>query len=160
MLDHHQSTCNFDRNITIFIQKLHVKILSWAFGFSPRHRAANKHNVETPTMVDSQWNILYWGSKWIFHTVCWDAVGCDWGQPLFTLGLPMFALSLLHFLSLLWAPSTNIYFLKNLSKVPFEGHTHNPYRFKTWIGFVGQILSWELLPFEVFFSCLLMSSWE
>ena len=32
------------------------------------------------------------------------------GQPLFTLGLAMFALSLVDFLSLLWAPSTNICF--------------------------------------------------
>ena len=30
------------------------------------------------------------------------------GQPLFTLGLLMFALSLVDFLSLLWSPSTNI----------------------------------------------------
>ena len=22
---------------------------------------------------------LYWGSKWIFITVCWGAVGCEWG---------------------------------------------------------------------------------
>ena len=37
------------------------------------------HSVETPSMVDPQWGILYWGSKWIFHTVCWDAVGCEGG---------------------------------------------------------------------------------
>ena len=23
--------------------------------------------------------IWYWGSKWNFHTVCWSAVGCEWG---------------------------------------------------------------------------------
>ena len=23
--------------------------------------------------------IWYWGSKWNLHTVCWDAVGCEWG---------------------------------------------------------------------------------
>ena len=32
------------------------------------------------------------------------------GQPLFTLGLPMFSLSLQYFLSLLWGPSNNIDF--------------------------------------------------
>ena len=30
-------------------------------------------------MVDPQWNIFYWGSKWNLHTVCWSAVGCEWG---------------------------------------------------------------------------------
>ena len=47
-------------------------------------------------------------------------------QPLFTLGLHMFALSLADFLSLLWAPSTNIYFF--LSKVPFEALKQYPCR--------------------------------
>ena len=36
------------------------------------------HSVESPSMVDPQWNILYWGSKWNLHTVCWVAVGCEW----------------------------------------------------------------------------------
>ena len=31
------------------------------------------HSVETPSMVDPSWNILYWGSKWIFQTVYWGA---------------------------------------------------------------------------------------
>ena len=26
-----------------------------------------------------QWDICYWGSKWNLHTVCWSAVGCEWG---------------------------------------------------------------------------------
>ena len=63
-----------------------------------------KHSVESPGMVDPQWNLLYWGSKWNLHTVCWDAVGCERGQTLFTLGLLMFALSQAEFLSLLWSP--------------------------------------------------------
>ena len=37
------------------------------------------YSVETPSMVNPPWNILYWGSKWIFITVCRDAVGCEWG---------------------------------------------------------------------------------
>ena len=62
------------------------------------------HSVESPSMVDPQWNIWYWGSKWNLHTVCWSAVGCEW--------LLMFALSLVDFLSLLLSPSTyfNIFY--------------------------------------------------
>ena len=37
------------------------------------------HSVESPSMVDPQWNMWYWGSKWNLHTVCWTAVGCEWG---------------------------------------------------------------------------------
>ena len=37
------------------------------------------HSVESPSMVDHQWNIWYWGSKWNLHTVCWDAVVCERG---------------------------------------------------------------------------------
>ena len=37
------------------------------------------HSVESPSMVDPQWDIWYWGSKWNLHTVCWSAVGCEWG---------------------------------------------------------------------------------
>ena len=37
------------------------------------------HGVESPSMIDPQWNIWYWGSKWNLHTVCWGAVGCEWG---------------------------------------------------------------------------------
>ena len=36
------------------------------------------HSAETPSMVDPQWNILYWGFKWNLHRVCWGAVGCEW----------------------------------------------------------------------------------
>ena len=61
------------------------------------------HSVESPSMVDPQWNIRYWGSKWNLHTVCWDAVGCEWGTASVYFGityvcfipsrLPLFALS-------------------------------------------------------------------
>ena len=37
------------------------------------------HSVESPSMVDPQWNIWYWGSKWNLHIVCWGSVGCEWG---------------------------------------------------------------------------------
>ena len=52
------------------------------------------------------------------------------GQPLFTLGLPMFTLSLVDFLSLLWSSSTNIdifyfcqkYNLKDTNKILKKYH--------------------------------------
>ena len=69
-------------------------------------RDTSTHSVESPSMVDSQWDIWYWGSKWNLHTVCWSAVGCEWGTTSVTLGLLMFALSLVDFLSLLLSPST------------------------------------------------------
>ena len=64
-------------------------------------------------------------------------------QPLFTLGLLMFALSLVDFLSLLLNPST--YFkIFYFSKVSFEGHIQNLQKiscwFKIWMEFVGPIL--------------------
>ena len=88
---------------------------------------------------------------------------CGWlwveDKPLFTLGLLMFALSLVDFLSLLWNPvptSRFFYFcqmhhLKDTHKIfqnfyvglKFEWGSQDKY----W-------LSWELLPFEIFFSCL------
>ena len=65
-------------------------------------------------------------------------------QPLFTLGLLMFALSLVDFLSLLLSPSTYFNIFLFLSKVLFELHIQNLQKiscgFKIWMGFVGPIL--------------------
>ena len=47
--------------------------------FSFLHRVLS-HSVESPSMVDPHWDIWYWGSKWNLHTVCWSAVGCEWGR--------------------------------------------------------------------------------
>ena len=66
----------------------------------------NIHSVESSSVVDPQWNIWYWGSKWNLHTVCWSAVGCEWGTTSVYFGLLMFALSLVDFLSLLLRTST------------------------------------------------------
>ena len=54
-------------------------------------------------------------------------------QPLFTLGLLMFALSLVDFLSLLLSPSTHfkIFFIF-LSKVSFERHIQNLQKISCW----------------------------
>ena len=103
-----------------------------------------RHRVESPSMVDPQWNIWYWGSKWNLHTVCWSAVGCEWGTTSVYFGityvcfissrLPVFAVEPQYLLQ---------YFLF-LSKVSFELHIQNLQKiscwFKIWMGFVGPIL--------------------
>ena len=67
----------------------------------------SQHSVESPSTVDPQWDIWYWGSKWNLHTVCWSAIGCEWGTTSVYFGITnMFALSLVEFLSLLLSPST------------------------------------------------------
>ena len=95
-------------------------------------------------MVDPQWDIWYWGSRWNLHTVCWSAVGCEWGTTSVYFGityvcfipsrLPVFAVE----------PQ---YLLQNfliLSKVSFEGHIQNLQKIscwiKIWMRFVGPIL--------------------
>ena len=102
------------------------------------------HSVESPSMVDPQWDICYWGSKWNLHTVCWSAVGCEWGTTSVYFGityvcfiptrLPVF-------------PVEPQYLLQDflfLSKVSFEGHIQNLQKiscwFKIWMRFVGPIL--------------------
>ena len=114
------------------------------------------HSVESPSMVDPQWNIWYWGSKWILHTVCWSVVGCEWGTTSVYFGityvcfipsrLPVFAVEPQYLLQ---------YFLF-LSKVSFELHIQNLQKiscwFKIWMGFVGPILI-QLWTSSIF-SCL------
>ena len=59
------------------------KLISYRCNTSPWLFSGNcvndTHSVETPRLVDPHWNMLYWGSKWNLHTVCWDVVGCEWG---------------------------------------------------------------------------------
>ena len=109
-------------------------------------------------MADPRWNVLYWGSSWIVVTVCRGAVGCEWGQPLFILGLLMLAISLECFLSLPCGPSTNIDCFVYVKHIIWRTQTIFlqliKCRFKTWVRFVGQIvIMLENLSFEVFFSC-------
>ena len=106
---------------------------------------AMKHSVESPSMVDPQWNIWYWRSKWNLHSVCWGAVGCDWGTTSVYFGstyvcvipsrLPVFAVEPQY---------RHQDFFLFLSKVSFEGHIQNLQNnscwFKIWMGFVGPIL--------------------
>ena len=46
---------------------------------SIKYLVDQSHSVESPSTVDPQWNIWYWGSQWNLYTVCWGAVGCEWG---------------------------------------------------------------------------------
>ena len=102
------------------------------------------HSVESPSMVDPQWNIWYWGSKWNLHTVCWSAVGCEWGTTSVYFGityvcfipsrLPVFAVEpqyLLQYFLFLWKVSFELH-IQNLQKVSCW--------FKIWMEFVGPIL--------------------
>ena len=113
--------------------------------YSMQIREVNRnHSVESPSMVDPQWNIWYWGSKWNLHTVCWSVVGCEWGTTFVYLGityvcfipsrLPVFAVEPQYLLQ---------YFLF-LPKVSLELHIQNRQKiscwFKIWMGFVGPIL--------------------
>ena len=102
------------------------------------------HSVESPSMVDPQWDIWYWGSKWNLHTVCWSAVGCEWGTTSVYFGityvcfiptrLPVFAVE----------PKYLLQCFLFLSKVSFELHIQNLQKiscwFKIWMGFVWPIL--------------------
>ena len=94
-----------------------------------------------------------------FHTVCWDAVGCEWGATSIYFGITYVCFISIRIPVLTLGPQYQHCIFLFLSKVPFEGYTqslkniHVGCRFKTWMGFVGQISNWELLPFEVFFSC-------
>ena len=64
-------------------------------------------------------------------------------QPLFTLGLPKFALSLQYFRLYYGAPVQTSFFLL-MSKMSFEGQKQNIRKITCWLktrsGFVGQIL--------------------
>ena len=103
--------------------------------FWDMHRRCRIHSVEFPSMVDPQWNIWYWGSKWNLHTVCWDAVGCEWGTTSVYFGityvcfipsrLPVFAVEHQY-------RHQDFLFL---SKVSLEGHIQNLQKFHVGLKF-------------------------
>ena len=117
------------------------------------------HSVESPSMVDPQWNIWYWGSKWNLHTVCWSAVGCEWGTTSVYFGITYVCFIPSRLPVFVVEPQYLLQYFLFFSKVSFELHIQNPQKnscwLKIWMGFVGPILIklW-ILPFEVFFSCL------
>ena len=103
----HLMLIEFDSDLSADSQSVAININSNKCRLQENCR---RHSVDTPSMVDLQWNMLYWGSWCIFHRVCWGAVGCEWGQPLFTLWLHLCAFSLEYFRPLSQGPSTNINF--------------------------------------------------
>ena len=110
------------------------------------------HSVESPGMVDPQWKIWYWGSKWNLHTVCWDTVGSEWSTTSVYLGIT-YVFSLVDFRSLLLSPSTDFkifHFCQkyHLKDILLKSLKKNSCWFKIWMGFVVR------LPFGVFFSCM------
>ena len=95
-------------------------------------------------MVDPQWNIWYWGSKWNLHTVCWSAVGCEWGTTSVYFGITYVCFIPSRLPVFVVEPQYLLQYFLFLSKVSFELHTQNLQKiscwFKIWMGFVGPIL--------------------
>ena len=89
------------------------------------------HSVKSPSMVDPQWNIWYWGSRYNLYTVGWGAVLCEWGTTSVYLmityvcvipsRLPVFAVE----------PQYR-HQDSFLSKVSFEGHIQNLQKISCW----------------------------
>ena len=73
-------------------------------------------------------------------------------QPLFTLGLSMFALSLADSPSFLWAPVPTFKCFTFVKSIIWRNHTKSSKKIH-----VGLKLEWG---FKVFLSCRLMSYWE
>ena len=102
------------------------------------------HSVESPSMVDPQWNIWYWGSKLNLHTVCWSEVGCEWGTTSVYFGITYFCFIPGRLPVFAAEPQYLLQYFLFLSKVSFELHIQNLQKiscwFKIWMGFVGPIL--------------------
>ena len=81
---------------------------------------ATEHRVETPSMVDPQWNIL-----WNFHTACWGAVGCEWATTSVYFGITYVCFIGSRLPVITVKPQYNFDFLKILSKLSYEAHTKN-----------------------------------
>ena len=123
---------------------------------------AATHSVESPSTVDPQWDIWYWGSKWNLHTVCWSAVGCEWGTTSVYFGityvcfipsrLPVFAVEPQYLLQ-------DFLFLSKIKNFIWRTHTKSSKKFHVGLKFEWGLwdqywLSCERLAFEVFLSCL------
>ena len=143
---------HFNRNSYIFIQENLFENVVW------------KHNVESPSMVDPRWNIWYWRSKWNLHTVCWDAVGCEWGTTSVYFGITYvcFIPSRLHVFSV--EPQYRHQDFLFLSKVSFERHIQNPK--KIHVGLKFEWCLWDQYEvrnvFRLRFSLVacVIASWE
>ena len=88
------------------------------------------HSVEFPRVVDPQWNIWYWASKWNLHTVCWGAVGCEWGTNSVYFGITYVCVIPSKLPVFVVEPQYRLQDFSFLSKVSFEGHIQNLLSFK------------------------------
>ena len=82
--------------------------------------------LKPPHTVDPQRNTLYWEAKWNLHTVCWGAVGCEWGTTSFLFGITyvFFIFSRIPVFNVEPQNQHRDFFLF-LSKIWFKGHTQN-----------------------------------
>ena len=106
-------------------------------------------------MVELQWNILYWRSKWIFHVVFWSVLGCDWGTTSVYFGIAYVCFKPSRIPVFGVCPNTNIYSFYFCQKYQLKD-THilkNPCRYKTWKGVcrtnIDQIGNYFHLRFSV-----------
>ena len=102
------------------------------------------HSVESPSMVDPQWNILYWGSKWNLHTVCWVAVRCEWRTTsvYFEITYVCFIPSRLPVFAVEHQYQHQDFFIF-VKSIIWRTHIKSSKKscwFKIWMGFVGPIL--------------------
>ena len=114
-------------------------------------RMTGCHKVEAPSVVDPQWNMLFWRPRWNFHTVCWGPVCCEWGTTsvYFRITCVCFISKILLVFAM--GPKNQYHFY--LCQKAFEWNKKIfPCRFRT--GMDKYWWSLKLLPFEVFFSCL------
>ena len=79
-----------------------------------------------------------------FSSVCWDAVGCEWGATSVYFGITYVWFVPCRLPVIAVESQYQYQIVLFLSKVSFKGHTqnfqNNACRFETWMGFVGQIL--------------------
>ena len=92
----------------------------------------HKHSVESPSMVDPQWDIRYWGSKWNLHTDCWSVVGCEWGTTSVYFGITFVCFIPSRHPVVAVEPQYLLQDFLFLSKVSFEGHIQNLQKISCW----------------------------
>ena len=104
----------------------------------------NTHSVETPSTVDPQWNILYWGYKWNLHTVCCGTIGREWGTTSIYFGITCVCFILIRLPVFIVEPQyQHREFFICVKSIIWRTHTKSLKKscwFKIWMGFVGQIL--------------------
>ena len=103
-------------------------------------------------MVEPQWNMLCWRSRCIFHTVCWDAVGCEWGTASVDFGITYVCFNARIFLVFAMGPQYKHWFFYCCQE--YHSNSRNKIdKGRTWGLSDKYWLSWKRLSFDVLFSC-------